>query len=84
MRLALDSAKPTIDRALAALPMRVPDAVLAERLRLRARFLLRTPRRSPIARSIGHLWYRAEPFAVGATVLLFLVWTLQRVSILVQ
>lgn len=68
--------------SLAALPLRAPDAIAAERVRLRARLELRTRPRSRLARTFGHGWYLAEPWVVGATVIVFLVWTFDRMSLL--
>lgn len=69
-------------RALAALPVRAPDAIAAERVRLRARLALRLRPASPVARALGHGWYVAEPWVVGVVVIVFLGWTLDRMAIL--
>ncbi len=69
-------------RALAALPVRAPEAIAAERVRLRARLALRRRPESPVVRALGHGWYLAEPWVVGAVVVVFLGWTLDRMSIL--
>jgi len=68
--------------ALAALPVRAPEAIAAERVRLRARLELRVRPRSPLARAFGHGWYVAEPWVVGAVVVVFLGWTLDRMALL--
>ena len=68
-----------VDRALGALPARLPDAVGAERIRLRARIELgRTPRQS----AWGRGWYVAEPYATGAMVIAFLGWTAFKLALL--
>lgn len=67
-----------LERSLAALPRRPADAVVAERMRLRAKMALRRPGRSTWARA----WYVAEPWLVGVVVIAFLGWTFERVALL--
>lgn len=65
-------------RALAALPPRPPEALVAERVRLRAKMALR---RRPAGRW-ARAWYVAEPWVVGVLVVAFLGWTFERVALL--
>jgi len=68
--------------SLSALPLRAPDPIAAERVRLRARLELRRRPRSRLLRAFGRGWYLAEPWVGGATVVVFLVWTFDRMSLL--
>lgn len=67
-----------LDAALRALPARMPDALVAERLRLRARLDLASARRR---HPLGRAWDVVEPFVATAAVVAFLVWSVQQVSI---
>lgn len=71
-----------IDAALARLPTRDPDAIAAERVRLRARMALRTTPEGAFGQTLSRAWYVAEPWAVGATVVVVLTWTIERMAIL--
>lgn len=68
-----------VDRALGALPARRPDAVGAERIRLRARMELAGAAR---ATPWGRGWYAVEPYATGAVVIAFLGWTAFKLALL--
>ena len=71
-----------IDAALARLPTRGPDAIAAERVRLRARLALRHSPDGLVGQRLSRAWYVAEPWVVGATVVVVLTWTLERMAIL--
>ena len=71
-----------IDQALAKLPARGPDVIAAERMRLRARLELRRTPEGAFGQTLSRAWYVAEPWVVGATMVIVLTWTVERMAIL--